>query len=148
MNDQTLLEYIDEFKQYNVGIISASPISMGLLSNRGPPPWHPATPEIKNACQHAAEYCQSVDVDISKLAMNFSLGVEEVATTLVSTASLANLQKNIAAVMEELNDVEKQAMDHILENYFRKVKEKTWEGVEVAEYWNKMKQFKSSCIER
>jgi hypothetical protein len=31
---------------------------MGLLSNRGPPPWHPATPEIKNACKQAAEYCQ------------------------------------------------------------------------------------------
>ena len=47
--------------------------------------------------------------------MNFSLGVEEVATTLVSTASLANLQKNIAAVTEELSDVEKQAMEHVLE---------------------------------
>ncbi len=31
---------------------------MGLLSNRGPPPWHPATQEIKNACKQAAEYCQ------------------------------------------------------------------------------------------
>ena len=31
---------------------------MGLLSNRGPPPWHPATQEIRNACKQAAEYCQ------------------------------------------------------------------------------------------
>ena len=47
--------------------------------------------------------------------MKFSLGVEEVATTLVSTASMVNLQKNVAAVTEELNDVEKQAMDYIIE---------------------------------
>jgi aryl-alcohol dehydrogenase-like predicted oxidoreductase len=47
--------------------------------------------------------------------MKFSLDVEEVATTLVSTASLGNLRKNIAAVTEELNDVERQAMDYILE---------------------------------
>ena len=60
-------------------------------------------------------YSQTQDVDISKLAMKFSLGVEEVATTLVSTASMVNLQKNVAAVTEELNDVEKQAMDYIIE---------------------------------
>jgi aryl-alcohol dehydrogenase-like predicted oxidoreductase len=47
--------------------------------------------------------------------MKFSLGVEEVATTLVSTASLSNLRKNIEAVTEELTDVEKQAMDYIIE---------------------------------
>ncbi|CAB3999802.1 L-galactose dehydrogenase-like [Paramuricea clavata] len=143
MNDRTLLDYIDEFKKYDVGIINASPISMGLLSNRGPPPWHPASQGIRSACKQAAEYCQSQDIDISKLAMKFSLGVEEVATTLVSTASLSNLRKNIEAVTEGLTDVEKQAMDYIIENYFRQLEDKTWEGVEVNEYWNKLKQLKA-----
>ena len=58
---------------------------------------------------------QMQDVDISKLAMKFSLDVEDVATTLVSTASIGNLRKNIATVTEELNDVEKHAMDYIIE---------------------------------
>ena len=39
-------------------MINASPISMGLLSNRGPPSWHPATDDIKAACKEAADYCQ------------------------------------------------------------------------------------------
>ena len=60
-------------------------------------------------------YYQSKDVDISKLAMKFSLGVEDVATTLVSTASIDNLRNNIATVTMELNDVEKDAMDYIIE---------------------------------
>ena len=30
---------------------------MGLLSNRGPPDWHPATKEIKDACAKAAVFC-------------------------------------------------------------------------------------------
>ena len=46
--DQALLgEPLDFFKRNDVGIINASPVSMGLLSNRGPPDWHPATQAIK-----------------------------------------------------------------------------------------------------
>lgn len=58
---------------------------------------------------------QSRDIDISKLAMKFSLDVEDVATTLVSTASMANLRKNIDVVSEELSDFEKETMDYIVE---------------------------------
>ncbi|XP_028397092.1 L-galactose dehydrogenase-like [Dendronephthya gigantea] len=144
MNDQTLLGYINDFKKYDVGIINASPISMGLLSNRGPPSWHPATQEIKNACKHAAEYCQRQGIDISKLAMKFSLGFDEVATTLVSTANIENLRRNIATVTEELSKGEKEAMEFVIENYFSKLEEKTWEGVEVKKYWENMEHFKST----
>lgn len=31
---------------------------MGLLTNRGPPKWHPAHDYIKDACKAAAEYSQ------------------------------------------------------------------------------------------
>ena len=54
-------------------------------------------------------------MDIAKLAMHFSLGIEEVATTLFSTASMENLKKNIATVSEELTDIEKKTMDHVIE---------------------------------
>ena len=30
-----------------MGIINASPTGMGLLTNNGPQPWHPAAPELK-----------------------------------------------------------------------------------------------------
>ena len=33
--------------QYLLQVINASPVSMGLLSTRGPPVWHPATQNIK-----------------------------------------------------------------------------------------------------
>ena len=31
---------------------------MGLLTERGPPDWHPATDDIKSECRKAADYCQ------------------------------------------------------------------------------------------
>jgi len=34
-----------------VGLINASPLSMGLLTQEGPPPWHPATDYQKQVCR-------------------------------------------------------------------------------------------------
>jgi len=54
-------------------------------------------------------------VDISKLALHFTLEIEDIPTTLVSTASIENLQKNIDAVSQKLTDIERNCMDYILE---------------------------------
>lgn len=45
-------------QEKGIGIINASPIAMGLLSNQGPPVWHPATKNIKDACAKAASFCR------------------------------------------------------------------------------------------
>lgn len=34
-------------QEKGVGVINASPLSMGLLTEQGPPAWHPASDEIK-----------------------------------------------------------------------------------------------------
>ena len=31
---------------------------MGLLTDRGPPSWHPATDDIKLVCKQASDYCK------------------------------------------------------------------------------------------
>ena len=57
LNDDLLLEYLDFLEERGIGVINASPLSMGLLSQRGAPDWHPATPALREACRKAAEYC-------------------------------------------------------------------------------------------
>lgn len=47
INDSTLEDLIPYLKSKGVGIISASPLSMGLLTESGPPEWHPASIELK-----------------------------------------------------------------------------------------------------
>jgi len=54
-------------------------------------------------------------VDISKLALHFTLGIEEVPTTLVSTASFENLQKNLNAVDQTLTDTEGKCLQYIID---------------------------------
>lgn len=41
-----------------VGVINAAATGMGLLSNKGPQPWHPASDDIKALCRRASDYCK------------------------------------------------------------------------------------------
>ena len=47
INDSTLEDLIPYLKSKGVGVISASPLAMGLLTESGPPEWHPASPALK-----------------------------------------------------------------------------------------------------
>ena len=57
LNDEKLADYLDYFESKNIGIINASPLSMGLLSLRGVPAWHPAPQALVEACRKAVYRC-------------------------------------------------------------------------------------------
>ncbi|MRH41063.1 aldo/keto reductase [Aquibacillus halophilus] len=103
LNDTSLSHLLPLLTKRKVGLINASPISMGLLSNRPVPDWHPAGEEIKQACKKAAEFCRSQGEDISKLAIQYSIADQRIPTTLVSTASVENVEKNIRWAAEPIN---------------------------------------------
>jgi aryl-alcohol dehydrogenase-like predicted oxidoreductase len=90
-------------KEKQVGIINASPLSMGLLSDRGAPDWHPASAEIRAACARAAAFCRARGTDLSKLALQFSVAHPDLATTLVGTASPQNIATNVRWLDEPMD---------------------------------------------
>jgi len=96
LNDTSLETLIPYLQQKEVGIISASPLSMGLLTERGSPEWHPAPLALRAACAKAAAHCRARGIDIAQLALEFSLAQPAIATTLVGTASPENVKKNVA----------------------------------------------------
>ena len=112
LNDTTLLRLLPLLERQGTGLMNASPISMGLLSNRKVPDWHPASRDIQIACQRAAEYCRDKGEDIAKLAVQFSTANEQIPTTLVSTASPANIRNNILWTEEPMNV---QLLEEVLE---------------------------------
>lgn len=101
LNDDKLLDYLDYFEQRGIGVINASPLSMGLLSRRGVPAWHPAPKSLVDACRRAVEYCDAKGYPIEKLAMQYSVSEPRIATTLFSSANPENVAKNIAFVSEQ-----------------------------------------------
>ena len=105
LNDTLLTDYLDFFEEHGVGVINASPLSMGLLSGRGAPDWHPAPASLKEACAHAAAYCSEQGYPIEKLAVQFSTSLNpRIATTLFSSANPANVQRNIGYMDEPLDE--------------------------------------------
>ena len=98
--DDKLKDYLDFFEAHGVGVINASPLSMGLLSRRGTPDWHPAPGALKRACAAAAASCESVGYPIERLAMQYAVGNPRIAATLFSSTSSENILKNISYIAD------------------------------------------------
>ena len=104
LNDTLLKGYFDFFEGRGIGVINASPFSMGLLSMRGAPDWHPATSALREACARAARYCDEQGYPIDKLAIQYSTSCNEhIATTLFSSANPKNVLKNVEYVNEPID---------------------------------------------
>ena len=120
LNDEMLLDYLDFFEQNNIGVINASPFSMGLLSQRGAPAWHPAPEPLKEACRKATEYCDQQGYPIDKLAIQYSTALNpRIATTLFSSANPKNVLKNIGYVNEPFDAALAQKVQEIIGDQMR-----------------------------
>jgi len=99
--DDKLLDFLDYFESRGVGVINASPLSMGLLSSRGAPAWHPAPKPLAEACAKAAKHCEENGYPIEKLAIQYAVSNPRIAGTLFSSANPANVRHNITWANEE-----------------------------------------------
>jgi L-galactose dehydrogenase len=122
LNDTALLDLVPYLDKRGVGIINASPLSMGLLSNRGAPDWHPAPEVIKETCAQAAAFCREQGVDIAQLAIQFSVSNSELPTTLVGTANPNNIEKNVRWTQDPIDQALLAEVLKILEP----IHNKTW----------------------
>jgi L-galactose dehydrogenase len=91
----------DDDGPYNsMPILSAAPLSMGLLTQAGPPVWHPAPAALKEACRAAAQLCRlsrfhldHVEVDIAHLAIAYAVSQDErIPCTILGMKSVKQVQ--------------------------------------------------------
>jgi L-galactose dehydrogenase len=83
--------------------LNASPLGMGLLTNQGPPPWHPGGEEVKAACRAAAELCRVRGADISVLGMQFCAVEPGIPSTITGAATVNELRTNLRALAEPID---------------------------------------------
>jgi L-galactose dehydrogenase len=114
LSDTRLLDLLPLAQQHDIGIINASPFASGLLTDRGPADWHPATAEDRAVFRQAAALCQSAGTSISKLAFQFSSQHAGVPTTMFSTADAASVARNLAWFEESPDEELLQAVRHVL----------------------------------
>ncbi|KAK1359154.1 L-galactose dehydrogenase [Heracleum sosnowskyi] len=126
INDSALEDLLPYLKSKGVGVISASPLAMGLLTENGPPEWHPASNELKAACQAAAVFCKEKGKNISKLAMQYSLSNKDIASVLVGMNSVQQVEENVASAKELATaGIDEKTLSEVKE-ILKPVKNQTW----------------------
>lgn len=121
LNDDSLNGLSPYLKEKQVGIINASPLGMGLLTDN-PPPWHPAGEEIRAAAVKAAALCRERGASLPALGLSFSLTNPDVSSTLSGISSRQQLAENLACVN---NPPDPELLHDVLE-IFAPVHNRTW----------------------
>jgi aryl-alcohol dehydrogenase-like predicted oxidoreductase len=90
--DEVLTDFC---RERGIGLINASGLHMGLLTNDGGPDWHPAPQEVRAAARKAAQYCRDHGADISELGLRFCLDHPYVSSTLVGISTTRDLEASL-----------------------------------------------------
>jgi L-galactose dehydrogenase len=121
-NQLLLTELLPVAKEHGVGVLNASPLGMGLLTNQGPPPWHPADDEIKALCRDAAAFCRERGSDIAILGMQYCYREQQIPCTVTGTARVEELQTNLHAFQQMIDEDILLGVQHIL----APIRNRTW----------------------
>jgi L-galactose dehydrogenase len=109
-------------KRTGVGLINASPLHMGLLTERGAPDWHPAPPELKEIGHQAVQFARTRGFRLSTQALRFCLDHPDVASTLVGMST----RKHVALNLEALKSVSDKDIQLEIRDIFGRLFNYVW----------------------
>ena len=122
LNDTALADILPYLKEKQVGIFNSAPLAMRLLTQEGPPDWHPSLAEVVAKCAEAAAYCATQGADLAKLALQFSVAHPDIHTTIVGSANPDRILENIRQIEEPLDT---ELLAKVLE-ILKPIHNKTW----------------------
>jgi L-galactose dehydrogenase len=99
LQNQTLVsDLLPVAEKLGVGVMNASPLCMGLLSDHGPQDWHPAPDAVKAAGRAAADLCRQRGASLATLGMQFCLREGRIPTTISGAARAQEIEANVRAM--------------------------------------------------
>jgi L-galactose dehydrogenase len=123
LQSQTLLSgLLPVAENHGVGVMNASPLCMGLLSDHGPPDWHPAPAAVKAAGRAAAELCRSRGASLATLGMQYCLREPRIPTTISGAARAEEIEANVRATE---TPIDAELLQQVLAT-FEQVRDVTW----------------------
>ena len=103
LTNTTLVQLLPMFAQKHTGVINAAPLGMGLLTEKGPPKWHPAPAAIRDACARAVEHCRKRKISLPSLALQFATSHRDISVTLVGTSDSKKVKESVRCIEKPID---------------------------------------------
>ena len=82
-------------KDNGIGLINASGLHMGVLTEGGAPAWHPASAEVQEMGRKLAALCRERGLNISSVALRYCFDHPYVSSTLVGMSKTSQVTQNL-----------------------------------------------------
>jgi L-galactose dehydrogenase len=103
MNDQMNAILVPAVRERGMGLINGSVTHMGILTQHGEQPWHPAPDAVKQAGRKAATLCEKAGQNLAELAIQYALSNQEVDVTLLGTRTVDELENSLALMKRPID---------------------------------------------
>jgi len=122
LTNTTLVQLLPYLKEKRAGVVNAAPLGMGLLTEKGPPKWHPAPAKVRDICARAVAHCQRRKVSLPRLALQFATSHRDIASTLVGTSSAKKIKECVKCLDEPLD----QSLLAEVQDILTPIRNETW----------------------
>ncbi|KAF1743586.1 hypothetical protein MXB_5450 [Myxobolus squamalis] len=151
--DDTLKDFLSFFevsfsvidrKEQNIVVINGSPTGMGLLTQSGPPYWHPAHQTLKDSCKLVVSEFEKYNLNVSECAVKYALNNQLIDVLLIGPKNIDELINCCKASHQKLTPEDERFIKKIQNDYIHNLSAqvRSWEGVEVENYRKQLEQFK------
>ncbi len=122
LTNTTLVQLLPYLTEKHIGIINAAPLGMGLLTEKGPPKWHPAPSKVREICAKAVAHCAKKKVSLPQLALQFATAHRDIATTLVGTSSAKKIRESVKCIDQPMD----QSLLTEVQDILTPIRNETW----------------------
>lgn len=84
-------------QELGIGLINASPLHLGILTERGAPSWHLASADVRRAGERVADLCRRRGFNVSQVALKHCYDYPHTASVLVGMSQCRHLERNLQA---------------------------------------------------
>lgn len=104
VEDELVTELAPLAAEKGFGLMSASPLLQGLLTDRSLPEWHRSPAQLRAVAPALAAACREAGTDLASVAVRFAVEHPAPATTIVGIAGMDDMTRNLAALEQPIPD--------------------------------------------
>lgn len=84
-----------------IGLINASVLHMGVLCDKGPPPWHRGPRAALAVGRQVVDLCRAAGRNVTEVALRYCFDRPGIATTVCGMSTRAEVEQNLRALEQQ-----------------------------------------------